>query len=493
MKHKLIILIICLVMKFLTGRLVYAQQNILNYHVEFQTGYNGPGAVPFWLCSNQFGSVPPEGASAGFIGAIGKNYNRQKNIFADWGFRAEVRANLGKPSDLILIEGYGKFRLAMFDFKAGRSKDIMGLCDTSLTSGSYVQSGNTLGIPKIEVSIPEFYVLPFLGRLFAFKGNYVHGWMGMTEKDFDTLIVSPTYLHQKSLYGRFGKPEWKLKLYGGFNHQVLWGDEEAFMGEDYTLNPTKTYLYVVTGKRFNNNTIQDTRVGNHLGSVDLGLEYDFKNIRVLAYRQNFYDAEALIHFANILDGLNGLSFINKRNSDKAFQWNRLLIEFLHTKNQAGEVWSRAVSSPYENYFNNGYYPEGWSYKGKGLGTPFITPETSLKEGFPADPYDYFSNNRIIAIHLGIKASLYNWDLNSRLSFSRNYGTYRTASEGKESPGMIYPSPYGVFPETDQFSLFLSIEREIQGNVDIGFMAAMDVGELYKNTFGFLCFISKSIW
>ena len=44
----------------------------------------------------------------------------------------------------------------------------------------------------------------------------------LMNRDGNVLQIG-TYLHQKSLYGRFGKPEWKLKLYGGFNHQVIVG------------------------------------------------------------------------------------------------------------------------------------------------------------------------------------------------------------------------------------------------------------------------------
>ena len=57
-----------------------------------------------------------------------------------------------------------------------------------------------------------------------------------------------TYLHQKSLYGRFGKPDWKWKLYGGFNHQVFWGSEKKYYGSNYTLSPLEAYLYIITGK-----------------------------------------------------------------------------------------------------------------------------------------------------------------------------------------------------------------------------------------------------
>jgi len=54
----------------------------------------------------------------------------------------------------------------------------MDLCDTSLTSGAWAVSGNVIGIPKVQISIPELYSLLVFVKLFAFKGNYDHGWIG---------------------------------------------------------------------------------------------------------------------------------------------------------------------------------------------------------------------------------------------------------------------------------------------------------------------------
>ena len=81
----------------------------------------------------------------------------------------------------------------------------------------------------------------------------------------------------------------------------------------------------------------------------------------------------LFHFANIQDGLNGISLENKNTAAILFRWKKFLFEFLYTKNQAGEPWSPSYTSPYEPYYNHGQYIQGWSYKGVGLGTPFITP------------------------------------------------------------------------------------------------------------------------
>ena len=297
-------------------------------------GYVTPGHVPFWLRANQFGSVPLDKASVSFLESIRKDYSTKKGKKIDWGASFEGRINVGYKSKFILVEGFGKIRASIFEIKAGRVKEITGLCDTSLTSGSWSISGNALGVPKIQLSIPEFYTLPIFDKLFAFKGNYVHGWIGNWYIN-DTLIPNtPTYLHQKSLYVKLGKPSWKLHLYGGFNHQVIWGNEKNMMGKSYALNHFQTLLYVNTGKAYSHDSIQDTRIGNHLGSIDLGFQYEFNNIRLFVYRQNIYDAGALYYLANILDGLNGISLFNMHMNNKKFQWKRVLIEFLYTKNQA---------------------------------------------------------------------------------------------------------------------------------------------------------------
>ena len=63
--------------------------------------------------------------------------------------------------------------------------------------------------------------------------------------------------------------------------------------------------------------LKKTRIGNHIGSIDLGLEYEFDKTRLLIYRQNFYEGGALSQLANIQDGLNGISITNKIDQDKS--------------------------------------------------------------------------------------------------------------------------------------------------------------------------------
>ena len=141
--------IILLLLLFLFSPLnLNAQTNRFSYSLGSSAGYITPGQVPFWLRSNQFGSVPIDNASLSLFGAIHKDYNKSRTRIFDWGASVVGRANLGDKSNLTLIEGYAKVRISIFEIRAGRSKEIMGLCDTSLTSGDWAVSGNALGIPR---------------------------------------------------------------------------------------------------------------------------------------------------------------------------------------------------------------------------------------------------------------------------------------------------------------------------------------------------------
>lgn len=451
-----------------------AQVNIFSFDLASLVGYTSPDQVPFWLRSNQFGSIPIDKGSLSLIGSIHKEYAVNKSGLIDWGVSLEGRANIGHKSNFALIEGYGKIRIGVFEIRAGRFRETMGLRDSSLSSGSFSVSGNALGIPKVQISIPEFYSLPILGKLFAFKGTFAHGWIGETtmNNDGDNLQIG-TYLHQKSLYGRFGKPEWRFKLYGGFNDQALWGNEIDFYGDSYPFSPFKTFLYVMKGGSYDNGT---TRIGNHLGSIDLGFEYEFKNLRLLAYRQNIFEAGALYYMANITDGLNGLSLTNRHLSKKGFQWRKILVEVFYTKSQGGETWSVSRPSTEEDYYNHYQYMQGWSYNGNGIGNPFVTPRAYSRENLPYNQNQFFINNRVFVFHFGFEGSIHEWEYAVKTSYSINYGTYRTINE---------------FPETRQLSAYLETNRELRNGLNIGFIAAVDKGDLFYNSFGLFLKASKS--
>ncbi|PWU05170.1 MAG: hypothetical protein C5B52_00055 [Bacteroidetes bacterium] len=470
----------------------WSQDKKIDFNVEAQGIYTSSGTVPFWFRANQYGSIPDYGLSASLIGRIEKRFDSSTKKVFDWGFGIEDRVNLGTNTKSILTEAYGKIRFSIFQFKAGRSKDFMGLADSVLSTGTFPMSGNALGIPKVEISIPEFWSIPILGKLFAIKGNYVHGWIGTIPVKASPFVDEAyAYLHQKSLYGRIGKPQWKWKLYGGFNHQVFWGSEDKLYGDKWTLTPWQTYWYVITGKPYGTNNVARSKVGNHLGSLDLGFQYDLKSFRILAYHQFFYDVGALFHAANLADGLSGISLVNAAKSSGTFQWKRMNFEFMYSKNQAGETWSPVTPSGDEDYYNNYLYAQGWSYKETGLGTPLIENRKYIRTDHPTDPQDYFINNRVVAFHYGILGTFKEWTFLSKLTYSLNYGTYGTSEPGHSLGSHHYPPAYGLFGEVDQFSGYLEISKALKNGYRFGVAAAGDVGDLYYNSAGVILKLNKS--
>lgn len=469
-----------------------AQFPYVRFGLEAQAGYTSNDHVPFWMRSNQFGSVPLSGGSASLIGSARVDYDSSKTKLFDWGASLQVRGNAGKGSNLTLIEGYGKVRIGIFQLQGGRIKEVMGLSDTLLTSGNYAISGNALGIPKVQISIPEYYPIPFLGRFVAFKGNFAHGWVGKTPVQYGDTNMTTTQFHQKSLYVRLGKPAGKLKLYGGFNHQVFFGDEKYVWSEKgfnrnrFKLSAWETYEHVVFGKVWNS-----SKVGNHIGSIDVGFEYDFKNLKLLAYRQTFYEVGGLAHLSNVSDGLHGISLTNKKTSTQKVRWNKMLFEFLYTKNQGGEAWSKVTPSGDEDYYNNYLYTEGWSYNQVGLGNPLITNRNDMRQGLPTYPKDYFTNNRVIGFHVGIDGSVNQILVRSMLTYSINRGTFGTSTVGHSTGKLHTPPIYGIFEPTSQFSGLVEIGKKLANGMQVSGVVAIDRGKLLYNSWGSQLKVSKT--
>jgi len=479
--------------------------------VEIQATGTTNKVVPFWMRSNQYGSVPLNGVSGSLLGRFNKDYDskdQDNKRLIDWGFGFEGRANGGKGSNLILIEGYLKGRLSIFQLKAGRTKDVMGLNgDTTLSSGNFAVSGNALGIPKVELSIPDYYRIPVFGGLFSFKGNFSHGYLGRV-KIIDSIVVNTgqgqtvypivdnrpvTYFHQKSLYVRLGKADWKLSLIGGFNHQVQWGNEKAAYGENFKLSDLETFFHVVTGKTYGSSGVPTSKIGNQLGSIDVGIQYDFNSINIILYRQSFYDVGALSKLANIADGLNGVTVKNKlfEKQSSNFQWKKITAEVFYSKNQAGYPWSKFTKSGDEDYYNNFYYVNGWSYNRIGIGSPLVTSLQDLKNGQAKSVYDYFVNNRVESYHLGFEGQLSSWEFLTKITFSRNFGTFHTSIYGSSTGSIRNPQTENLFIPVNQLSVYFGLSKRMLNNYVIGTNVAFDHGDLLNKSFGGLLTLKKS--
>ncbi|SCW63098.1 capsule assembly Wzi family protein [Mucilaginibacter sp. NFR10] len=479
---KLVVLLPILLSFFLAK----AQNQDVHISLEAQGIVTTNNSVPFWLRANQFGSIPLSGGSGSLIGKIRKDYDTTKTY--DWAASFEGRGNAGNNSKFILIEGFVKAHAGIFELKAGRSKDIVGIVDSTLSSGSFPISGNALGIPKISLSIPNYYSIPFFGKLFAVKGTLASGYLGDVKvRTGERPTDFKGYYLENTLYVKIGKPSWRFKFQAGYNHEALWGNEKRVFSR-FQLSGSETYWYVLTGKLY-----QGSKVGNHLGSLDMGAEYRFDGVTVSIYRQNFYDIGALRSLANVTDGLNGITFVNNKPNSDHFYWKKFLFEFLYTANQAGKADSKKTKSGAENYYNNYEYEEGWSYNEVGLGTPFITTVNDVRDSQIGNNKQFFVNNRVLALHTGVQFYAFNWLYTGKFSYSENMGTYDNGTELYRSVGGKIRSPanYGAFKKVHQYSTYFEGIRALKNGYSVGYDLAYDHGGLLYNSFGIILKVSKA--
>ncbi|HEV7349020.1 capsule assembly Wzi family protein [Telluribacter sp.] len=443
--------------------------------------------LPFWLHSNQFGIVPRTGPVLSVRAGIEKLWKLSKNkgTAPAWkaGVGVEAVGNLSpsQKSQGLLPQRYGTLGFGNLELWVGRRKQLVGLADSTLGTGSYIMSGNTVPIPRVQLGLRKFSDVPFTKGWLAILGFYADGWF-----ENNRPVTSELKLHQKQLYGRFGKPGGAWKLYGGFNHQVQWGGKSSAQTVDGQMpKGFQNYLRAVTGRRSlgrldstATNFDNTNRVGNHLGTIDAGLEWNGTYTNVFLYRQNLYEDGSLYYLTNVKDGLNGIRIRWNQPSFRMITLKEAVVELLYTKSQGGEDFIIGVGTKRgkDNYFNNAQVADGWSYYDRTIGTPFIPPTTDTSPLWPA--YGYTSNNRVAVLHLGLRGTfMHRYEWSTKLSYSSNAGTYDLPFE----------------PAPTQFSGILSVQRKVNWlgpNTILKGSVATDVGELYRNSTGLMLSIRK---
>lgn len=488
LKYNLVLSII-----FFCGNPVFSQSFNSNIKYGFESGtyLSTSKQTPFGLRVNQYGITPLESQILSFRGGVHKEYDstninqQSKKASFSYGYGLNMVINAGQKKQILLPEVYLKIRFKAFELYGGRKKEIFGLVDSSLTSGSYIWSGNALPMPKIQISIPNY--VSIIGKdVISIKGGFAHGWF-----DNSNGYIKNYYLHQKWIYGRIGKPNWKVKLYAGFNHQVQWGGRpimpyvEAQTGALISKFPSDfaTYLKVVSGASLNqNDSGTDTgiplneawnRAGNHLGTLDIASEVNFVNVDLFLYRQSIYEDGSLFYLNNITDGLLGFS-IKRKGVQNGL--TKICLEYFNTSSQGGSTGSESTIPQLrgeDNYFNNSLYVNAWSYKHNIIGTPLMTPlyqiRTTLisKYRYTNVPHTFIANNRFKGINISFSSKIQKLNFTTKLVWSKNLGIY------------------GASFQANQFSFLQQIHYSLSKYVLITNFS-FDKGNLFENSLG--CYI-----
>jgi hypothetical protein len=468
----------------LSCRNSYAQNNTFKYAVEVGGYYSTNNKIPFWLRSNQYGAIPTADNTVLFRQSIESKLDTSNKFFKK-NFCFDMVTVVGSQAKIIIPEAYYRIDLGKVAITAGRKKQIYGLVDSTLSSGSITWSGNSLPIPEIKISIPEYRRLFF--DWFAIKGHFSHGWFG--NQDY----VKNYFLHQKSLYARIGKPNSKLKLYGGILHNAQWGGTpkytvpvddpryiEGGFAKDWVAFRNIVFPLINPGYDSTSGYSRydyENRFGNHLGQIDMGGELNFKNLKILGYKQIIFETgQTFSSLTNIDDGLYGLSFENKKENPI---FKKVVFEFLHTTNQgiyrAGLLrligfYGKHYGTNQNFYFNHGQYLDGWSYNDLTIGTPFMIPDPEIRSE-KRTPWDNFlvNNNRIKALYTGVHAKLNSVDLEFKMSVSRNFGSPRFEQ-------------FGTADQTS-FAVKASIPAvKMKGLINVGI--GIEQGDLINDNYGF---------
>ncbi|ODS87369.1 MAG: hypothetical protein ABS46_00280 [Cytophagaceae bacterium SCN 52-12] len=437
-------------------------------------------AVPFWLRANRFGAVPDSPPAAVVMFRFAREYRQPGTAPGrkfDWG--ASVRPILYRspeaPGKVLLPEAQVKVRYGSLELYAGRRMDVTGLGDTLLTSGFYAVSGNALPIPKVQLSTTGFVPVKWFHSYLAVSAGLAHGW-------YDVDYLQGARLHQKYLYLRFGRASAAVRFYAGLNHQVQWaGHAEYLKGRpDIAIDGAfpsswKLFPYVFLAYTPRNwyekqgfTSFDSYRMGNHLGSQDLAAEGVVAGEKFLLYHQHVYEDVSGLVWKNFPDGLWGLAWSARQTARGAeVKLEKVTLEYLTTLSQSGRsfylpgTWYQGA----DNYFNHAQYRKGWSYRERGIGTPFVTPGHESRDRGPA--VSYFTNNRLSMLHLGLKMKYRGVSAMLLTSYSLNYGL----------PGDSFGSAQ------KQLSGGLAIETGLEKDWALIVRLGVDRGDLLPQTTG----------
>lgn len=476
----------------LASQLVWAQPvarmtGYVDLHTYAATGQR----MPFWLRTNQWGVVPLNAPAASLRLSLCREYRPADSSLTrkfDWGFGILAVGTLAhngtQPNHypVFLPAAYLKMRLGKLELWGGRRPQVVGLIDTLLSSGSYAVSSNALPIPQIQLLLPDFVPLHFLNDVIALKAGFSHGW-------FNVPYIQGAMIHEKFIYARFGRPASNLHVLAGINHQVQWGGHAKYLINSPVANDGQLttdfgdYLKsVVLGQipkdlgnvRYGSFDAAN-RIGNHLGSIDIGISLDRPASSWLIYHQHPYEDASGLSGRNVPDGLYGLRWLNRgASADRRhpfWHWRRIVGELLVTTDQSGPYFSRPGQSykGADNYYNHSQYVEGWSYRGQTLGTPFLIPRPDLAA--TSEPGEFYvPSNRVVAYYAAFEALVKSrMAVTGRFSYSRNFGSYSTPFRTVENQ----------FSACLQLNTPVSTSRKSQLLIDLAF----DQGALLENNLG----------
>lgn len=389
------------------------------------------GHTPFWLVSNRagLGSVK---RNAGFVrGAV--HAMGHIDGYWSWSAGADLVGGWRSESPFLIRELYGAIRYRDFELTAGSKLENDRIVDQRLSSGDMLFSGNSVPIPQIKLSMPDYMYVPGLNNWLGFKAYFSFG--KFTDSNWQTDFVTPkgrhhkgVYYHSKGLRIKVGREDkFPITFEGGLEMAAQFGGK-ILVGDSIVKRlpaGVKDIIKIIFPQGGGGSDLpgeQSNVLGNHVGEWSAKLTWHASNdMKLSAYYLHFFEDHSMMFFDYVWhDGLYGLELKLPANRFV----DKIVYEYLYTKDQSGPVyWDHTQQIPEQvsgkdNYYNHGLYG-GWQHWGMGIGNPLI-----ISPAWNADHTLQFKCNRIIAHHFGISgqpSDQVGW--RALVSYTRGWGTY----------------------------------------------------------------------
>ena len=431
--------------------------------------------LPFWAGANQFGLMP-EGSGGLALLRAGTEYDATKEFQWKWGVslagQYDSRVVPEKTADFsaMVDELYASARWKALRLDAGMKHvdiDFLGagmpsLGSMSTTGGHIVWSGNARTMPGYLITLDPVAV-PFTHHVL-----WIHGAFG-DYKTLDNRYVKGALIHRTKIFLMI-RPHSRLDIQLGLDHVGIWGGKNPDYGQmPVTLD---NYYRVITGRRASSfGTLNDqfNVIGDQRGGLLLRADWRGDGWKAAFQRDVPYDdGSGMAGIQNWPDGVYTFWF----GFDEKKHWvSDFLYEYQYTMKQSGIYHSRPTtdeekkyldpSDPYhynnhvyggnDDYFNNGEYRSGWTYYGRTIGDPLISPKGTHAATWTGRSMVLgVENNRFKAHHFSIAGyAFHRMPYKLMLTYSQDYGTYDMPYLGESQKD----KPWGTVKETPlhQFS------------------------------------------
>lgn len=446
-----------------------SKNDTISYSVNTRMSMGNGTYASFLSTANQYDRYSFAPNALTVWGTVNKNVNRLRKL--DYGYGMELDANVAKTENRFFPnELYVQGKYSFINLYAGMKQQVFGNQDKELSSGGMLWSKNSRPMPKITIESDDYIGVPYTKGFIEVKGGLSHGWLN------DNSGYKNLLLHHKYGYFRIGG-QWPVHLSWGVQHVAQWGGSSDKYGSmPVTLGNFFRILIGSNGSSTASQSDQENALGNHIISQNLGLDLKIKTATISFYWQSITEDAPVKKFItntpNIEDGLWGASF----RIPKFRPLTHFIFEYVSTTDQNGP-WhdlDGVIFGGLDGYYNNGSYPNGWSYHQMTIGNPWLTSPKYNQDGNTS-----IANNTIRLYYFSGEGNIKSISYRVTLAKSKNYGFTRAIYDGYKNQFSWQFEATAPFPLIKKTGITLGVSR--------------DRGEMYgNNTTFFLGFSSKGL-